>query len=213
MIELHNRIVGALIDYRDTSPEEGESWESWYYAAFDMAMEKIVGLLDEACEQPVAGEDGLRVALVKIDAIRNSIIGFQNVGWSDHIYPLVAALEKAGFRGLGYEKAKANVQAMLDERAELEARAALSTSAPAGMVGIKPLNWPDAPLPWSIGTPDGGLYGIYFVAGLGEYVATNRFGTVARVKSLDAAKAAAEADHEARIHSCLIAPPAQEPAR
>lgn len=47
-----------------------------------------------------------RKALEKIDEIRNSIVGKQTVNWSAHIYPLVAALEEAGFRGLGYEEAR-----------------------------------------------------------------------------------------------------------
>lgn len=41
-------------------------------------------------EAHIAAQD---VALGKINAIRNSIVGTQNVNWSAHIYPLVAALE------------------------------------------------------------------------------------------------------------------------
>jgi hypothetical protein len=60
------------------------------------------------------------VALEKINAIRNSIIGFQKVGWSDHVYPLVAALQEAGIEGAGYDVASANVQKELDIRLALE---------------------------------------------------------------------------------------------
>ena len=55
----------------------------------------------------VAERDRLRAALVKIDAIRNDIIGRQRIGWSSHVYPLVEALGEAGFDGLEYEAAKA----------------------------------------------------------------------------------------------------------
>lgn len=44
-------------------------------------------------------------ALYKINEIRNSIIGHQTVNWSEHIYPLVAALNEAGITGLSYPEA------------------------------------------------------------------------------------------------------------
>lgn len=56
----------------------------------------------------------LEGALTKIDAIRNSIIGCQSVNWSEHIYPLVAALNEAGFEGQEYEDARENVGALID---------------------------------------------------------------------------------------------------
>lgn len=62
-----------------------------------------------------AENDRLREALTKIDAIRNSIIGYQNVGWSEHIYPLVAALNEAGFEGEEYKTARAKVEAALEK--------------------------------------------------------------------------------------------------
>lgn len=49
----------------------------------------------------------LTEALTKIDAVRNDIIARQSINWSAHIYPLVAALEAAGFKGVGYEKGRA----------------------------------------------------------------------------------------------------------
>ena len=49
----------------------------------------------------------LEDALTKIDAIRNDIIGRQKIGWSSHVYPLVAALDEAGYPGLDYEAARA----------------------------------------------------------------------------------------------------------
>jgi hypothetical protein len=54
-------------------------------------------------------------ALTKIDAIRNSIIGAQKVNWSEHVYPLVAALDEAGFPGQPYEQARENVGTLLEQ--------------------------------------------------------------------------------------------------
>lgn len=48
------------------------------------------------------------LTLIKINDIRNSIIGCQTVNWSEHIYPLVAALEKAGIEGAGYTAPRTN---------------------------------------------------------------------------------------------------------
>ena len=49
----------------------------------------------------------LEDALTKIDAIRNDIIGRQKIGWSSHVYPMVAALDEAGYPGMEYEAARA----------------------------------------------------------------------------------------------------------
>lgn len=62
--------------------------------------------------------DALAAALAKIDAIRNSIIGRQGVNWSAHIYPIVAALDEAGYGGEGYEVARPKAEA---ERAAMAA--------------------------------------------------------------------------------------------
>jgi hypothetical protein len=45
-------------------------------------------------------------ALEQINQIRNSIIGTQTMNWSEHIYPLVAALQDAGFEGMHYPEAR-----------------------------------------------------------------------------------------------------------
>jgi hypothetical protein len=63
----------------------------------------------------------LEEAMKNIDDIRNSIIGYQSFNWSAHAYPLVAALEKAGFKGLGYEEANRMAKTQLDRIKELEA--------------------------------------------------------------------------------------------
>jgi len=60
-------------------------------------------------------------ALDKINAIRNSIIGLQKISWSEHIYPLVAALNDAGIVGLDYQEATANVGTLLTRAVSAEA--------------------------------------------------------------------------------------------
>lgn len=46
LADKHNRILGALDDYASMQPEDGETWESWYAAAFDLARQKIAALVD-----------------------------------------------------------------------------------------------------------------------------------------------------------------------
>lgn len=83
-------------------------------------------------EALAAERDALRAAMEKIDAIRNSIIGFQNIGWSEHIYPLVAALQEAGFEGVGYEKARESVRTLMAAEARAEtAEASLADAVKA----------------------------------------------------------------------------------
>ena len=48
--ETRARILGAIDDLADTAPEEGESWESWYRAAFYLAREKIGRLLADVAQ-------------------------------------------------------------------------------------------------------------------------------------------------------------------
>lgn len=56
----------------------------------------------------------LETALAKINDIRNSIIGCQKINWSEHIYPLVAALNEAGIEGQSYPEAREYVGTMLE---------------------------------------------------------------------------------------------------
>ena len=51
--------------------------------------------------------------------IRNSIVGTQNINWSAHIYPLVAALNEAGFEGEGYDVAHEKAVTLIQQRNEL----------------------------------------------------------------------------------------------
>lgn len=59
-------------------------------------------------------------ALTKINAIRNSIVGLQTINWSEHVYPLVAALNEAGYSAMQYEDAKQHYGTMLERTVRLE---------------------------------------------------------------------------------------------
>lgn len=52
----------------------------------------------------------------KVNAIRNSIIGMQGFNFSEHAYPLVAALDAAGFEGEDYPAARANLGTLIEQR-------------------------------------------------------------------------------------------------
>lgn len=58
----------------------------------------------------------------KVNAIRNSIVGLQCFNFSEHAYPLVAALDEAGFAGTPYPEARANVGTLLERANKAEAR-------------------------------------------------------------------------------------------
>jgi hypothetical protein len=61
-------------------------------------------------------------ALEGINAIRNSIIGAQAWNWSEHGYPLVSLLNRAGYEGLPYPEAKKNIGALIDRASQAEER-------------------------------------------------------------------------------------------
>lgn len=63
-------------------------------------------------------------ALTTINEIRNEIVGYQKVNWSAHIYPLVAALEEAGFAGEGYAEARPKAERQIEWILRLEAELA-----------------------------------------------------------------------------------------
>ncbi len=76
-------------------------------------------------------EAGLR----KINEIRNSIVGSQTVNFSEHIYPLVAALNEAGVAGLPYPEARANVGTLMERAGRAEAQLAALRAAVGPLVG------------------------------------------------------------------------------
>lgn len=53
-------------------------------------------------------------ALEGVNAIRNSIVGAQTFNWSEHAYPLVSLLDRAGYEGLPYPEAKENIGTLID---------------------------------------------------------------------------------------------------
>ena len=63
----------------------------------------------------------LRAFGEKVNAIRDSIVGAQALNWSEHAYPLVAALDEAGFVGKGYEIARANLGTLIEQIKKAEA--------------------------------------------------------------------------------------------
>lgn len=74
-----------------------------------------------AFEECAAEGNKFHRALDKINEIRNSIIGAQTINWSEHIYPLVAALEEAGIEGMNYPEARKNFGTMLERTNKAEA--------------------------------------------------------------------------------------------
>lgn len=62
----------------------------------------------------------LRDAIGKVNGIRNSIIGLQTINWSEHVYPLVAALKEAGMEGMDYPEAQKMYGSMLERTCKAE---------------------------------------------------------------------------------------------
>ena len=71
-------------------------------------------------DQYVAEIERLREALAKISDIRDSIVGMQGFNFSEHAYPLVAALDSVGFTGAGYQIARKNLGTVIDQRDALQ---------------------------------------------------------------------------------------------
>jgi hypothetical protein len=67
-------------------------------------------------------------ALEGINKIRNSIVALQTINWSEHIYPLVSLLNRAGYEGMPHAEGKAKFGTLLDRchaaEAALEAKQA-----------------------------------------------------------------------------------------
>lgn len=80
-----------------------------------------------------AQRDEARQALTKIDAIRNSIVGAQTINWSEHIYPLVAALDAAGFVGKPYPESREYVGTLIARADLAERRLAIAVEALRGL--------------------------------------------------------------------------------
>ncbi len=78
--------------------------------------------LSEAREQLATAQQ----ALATINDIRNSIVGLQTINWSEHIYPLVTALNGAGVLGMPYPDAKPRFASMLERAVKAEDQLAAS---------------------------------------------------------------------------------------
>jgi len=65
--------------------------------------------------------DAVVEALQKINVIRNSIVAHQSCNFSEHVYPLVAALNEAGIEGMPYPAALAYFGPTTERAAKAEA--------------------------------------------------------------------------------------------
>jgi hypothetical protein len=66
-----------------------------------------------------------------VNVIRNSIVGMQGFNFSEHAYPLVAALEEAGFKGDGYELSRKNLGTLIEQTKTAEAERDLAKAEAA----------------------------------------------------------------------------------
>lgn len=89
-------------------------------SAATFRVEALERELASACER--VGQQDL--ALRKINAIRDSIVGYQGFNFSEHAYPLIAALDEAGYKGMGYEIARENLGTLIEQATAAEARCA-----------------------------------------------------------------------------------------
>jgi len=82
--------------------------------------------------------EALEACCEKVNAIRNSIVGCQQFNFSEHAYPLVAALNAAGFVGEPYPAALASVGTLLERATNAERKLAevrvLLDSWPSGVM-------------------------------------------------------------------------------
>lgn len=69
----------------------------------------------EIVQELRAENERLEACVKKVNDIRNSIIALQTMNWSEHIYPLVAALEAAGVAGKGYPGDRENYGTILQQ--------------------------------------------------------------------------------------------------
>jgi|GEM_PF-5159956 len=68
----------------------------------------------------------LRAGLQQISDIRDSIVGSSTVNWSEHVYPMVAALNSAGFVGADFDDAHKSIGTLIERYRIAAARACLA---------------------------------------------------------------------------------------
>lgn len=106
--------------FRDTQcPKHGDV-EVFEKQNRDYSEEKEIDRLIAELTAERAARQKAESALSKINVIRNSIVAFQSINWSEHIYPLVAALNEAGVEGMHYPEALAYFGSMLERTNKAE---------------------------------------------------------------------------------------------
>lgn len=178
------------------------------FALIDMTFARLADAV-----QPAAGEGGLRFG-VAVTNIAASDVNPIKHGW--YLRRVYRSGRMNGGAYIEYLTDDGRVHLTPPDnitRRSAPAFAALSTSAPAGVVGIKPLEWGDD---YCAETP----FGTYTVA---EDTEDRWEWTFHRYPygvpddethdTKQGAQAAVQADYETRIRACLITPPAQEPTR
>jgi hypothetical protein len=94
-----------------------------HVAGDDPHAQSLLGAQNNVIDGLMAENEKLRSGLSKINDIRNSIIGCQKMNWSEHIYPLVAALNEAGIEGQHYPESREYVGTMLERTLAAENQA------------------------------------------------------------------------------------------
>lgn len=101
-------LLKAVLAAADTADALGNA-----ESAIERSLSALLSLSDQV--------ERLTGAMTKISDIRDSIIGFHKINWSEHIYPLVAALDGAGYPGAEYEIARENAGTLVDQIKTAEA--------------------------------------------------------------------------------------------
>lgn len=128
--ENNDRIVTS--DYTDDNRDQravvvGELWYDGPHVLVAPVDATFIAAARTDVPALLADRAALVGALKKISAIRDSIIGMQGFNFSEHAYPLVAALNEAGYAGAGYEIARANLGTVINQRdAAIDERDALA---------------------------------------------------------------------------------------
>lgn len=125
------------------SNNAGEIWQSdpWHASACVLRAYAMIRRIQTKAR-------GMHAALTKINEIRNSIVGAQTFNFSEHAYPLVEALKEAGFEGLPYPEARANVGTLIERATKSEAEVVKLRTALEALVNCVRES---APLTWSMG--------------------------------------------------------------
>lgn len=82
---------------------------------------EVAERLAKELDKSQADRERLHMFGEKVNNIRNSIIGTQQLNWSEHVYPLVAALDEAGFAGLSFPEARAKMSTLIEQAASSKA--------------------------------------------------------------------------------------------